>query len=79
MRPGDLVRPVYTIELCEDIGLENLAAVLDESHLCLVLEEILIEGSREYENVDMLRVLTPSGVVGWQCLVHFGEVSRGGG
>lgn len=77
MRPGDLVRPAYTIELCEDIELENLAAVLDGSHLCLVLEEILIEGSREYENVDMLRVLTPEGVVGWQCAIHFGEVPRG--
>lgn len=76
MRPGDLVRPVYTIELCEDIGLVEHVANADSSHLCLVLEEVTLgEGSRE--PMDMLRVLTPSGVAGWQCAVHFGEVPRG--
>jgi len=74
MRPGDLVRPVYRIELCDDIELEEYAADANELHLCIVLDEATIGGSRHYEKIEMLRVLTSSGAVGWQCVAHFKEV-----
>lgn len=65
LRIGELVMPIYYIELCNNIDLEEMSTSLDKGSICVVLEF--------NDNVHgwlMCRILAPNGVDGWVSRPH---------
>lgn len=76
MNPGSLVRPAYSIELCTGPDLERMVTRVDSSNPCLLLEEQddPYPNRWEHDNISdskIWRVLSPSGMTGWACSIHF--------
>ena len=70
MRPGDLVSPLYYVELCDSMSLEELIDIFVVSDLGVLLDVVLEDENFNGPEALMCLVLNPHGKVGWVCGRH---------
>lgn len=70
MRPGDLVSPLYYVELCDSMSLEELVDIFVVSDLGVLLDVVLEDENFDGPEALMCLVLNPRGKAGWVCGRH---------